>query len=101
MIRYSITSSACREQVVRHGEAERLGSLEVEHQLELGRRLNRQVGRLLALEDVIDVAGRLPVLVDVIRPIGDQATVGGEGTFEVDRRQFVPRREHDDQLTVN
>ena len=90
-----------REQVVRHGEAERPGSLEVEDQLELGRRLNRQVGRLLALEDAIDAAGRLPVLVDVIRPIGDQATVGGEGTFEVDRRQLVPRRQDDDQLTMN
>ena len=45
-------------------EAERLGGLEVDHQLVLGRRLHRQVGRLLALEDAIDVAGRAAVLVD-------------------------------------
>ena len=48
----------------RYGEAERLGGLEIDHQLVLGRRLHRQVGWLLALEDAIDVAGRAPVLVD-------------------------------------
>ena len=56
------------EQRRRHREAERLGSLEVDHQLVLGRRLHRQVGRLLALEDAIDVAGRAPVLVDESGP---------------------------------
>ena len=66
------------EQRRRHGEAERLGGLEIDHQLVLGRRLHRQVGRLLALEDAVDVAGRAPVLVDQIRPIGDQAAAGDE-----------------------
>ena len=32
------------EQRRRHGEPERLGSLEVDHQFVLGRRLHRQVG---------------------------------------------------------
>jgi hypothetical protein len=44
-----------------HVEAERLGSFEVDRQLEPCRRLHREVGRLLALEDAIDVAGRAPV----------------------------------------
>ena len=48
------------EQRRRNFEAERLGGLEVDHQLVLGRRLHRQVGRLLALEDAVDVAGRAP-----------------------------------------
>src|SRR6266511_2663073 len=60
----------------RHVEAERLGGLEVDHQLELGRRLHRQVGRPLALEDAIDVAGRAPVRVDRIRSVGDQPAAG-------------------------
>src|SRR6516165_1237628 len=37
----------------RHVEAERLGGPEIDDQLVLGRRLHRQVGRLLALEDTI------------------------------------------------
>src|SRR5262249_54738368 len=37
------------EQLIRQGEAERLGGLEVDDQLVLGRRLHRQVGRVLAL----------------------------------------------------
>ena len=75
---YSITSSARASSDGGTVEAERLGGLEIDHQLVLGRRLHRQVGWLLALEDAIDVAGRAPVLVDEIRPIGDQAAGGDE-----------------------
>src|SRR6266404_961713 len=42
----------------REAEADRLGRLEVDHQLVLGGCLHRQVGRLLALEDAIDVVQR-------------------------------------------
>ena len=52
------------EQRRRHVEAERLGGLEVDHQFVLGRRLHRQVGWLLALEDAVDVAAGAAVLVD-------------------------------------
>src|SRR5262245_15343696 len=61
----------------RHFEAERLGSLEIDDQLVLGRRLYRQIGGLFALEDAIDVAGRAPVLVKKIRPIGNEPAVIG------------------------
>ena len=98
---YSITSSARASSDRRHVEAERLGGLEVDHQLVLGRRLHRQVGRLLALEDAVDVAGRAPVLVDEIRPIGDQAAGGDEEAIGVDRGQFVPGRKRDDQIAMN
>ena len=52
----------------RHVEAERLGGLEVDHQLVLGRRLHRQIGRLRALEDAVDIAGGAPVLLDKSGP---------------------------------
>ena len=43
--------SSLRQKQGRHREAERLRGLQVDHQLELGRLLDRQIDRLLALED--------------------------------------------------
>jgi hypothetical protein len=80
------------EQGRRHFDAERFRSLEVDDQFVLGRHLHWQIGWLLALEDAIDIAGRLPVLVDVISPIGDEAAGGDEGAFGVDCGQLVPAR---------
>ena len=97
---HSITSSARASSVGGHVEAERLGGLEVDDQLVLGRRLHRQVGRLFAFQNAIDVAGRAPVLVDVISPIGDQAAGGDEEAFVVDRGQLVPGRQRDDQIAM-
>ena len=85
----------------RHVEAQRLGGLEIDDKLILRRRLHRHVGWLLALEDAVDVAGRAPVLIDPIRPIGDQAAGGDEVAIEVDRGQLVPRRKRDDQIAMN
>jgi hypothetical protein len=41
----------------RNGEAERPRGLEIDRQLVLHRRLHGKIGRLLALEDAVDVAG--------------------------------------------
>jgi hypothetical protein len=47
---------------MRHGEAERFGSLEID-QLDFDRLLDRQVRGLLPLGDAIDIAGGASVLV--------------------------------------
>jgi hypothetical protein len=39
----------------RHGEAERLGGLEVDYQLEFGRLLHGEIGRLRALKNLVGV----------------------------------------------
>ncbi len=98
---HSITSSARASSVGGTVEAERLGGLEVDDQLVLGRRLHRQVGRLLALEDAVDVAGRSPVQIDQVGPIGHQAAGRDEEAIRIDRGQLVPRRERDDQIAMN
>src|SRR5262249_55511751 len=50
----------------------RLGSLEIDRQLVLVRRLHWQIGWLLALEDMVNVTSRAAVLIDNIGSIGDQ-----------------------------
>src|SRR4029450_4208979 len=59
------------EQRRRHGKPERLGGLEVNDQLVLRRRLDRQISRFLALEDAIDVSGSAVIFVHLIGPVGD------------------------------
>src|SRR5438876_5664008 len=61
------------------GEAERIGRLEVDYRLVPSRCLHRQVARLLALEDAIDIAGGAPELFDGISRatgIGDREVHG-------------------------
>ena len=84
-----------------HGNAERLGGLEVDDQLIPGRRLDRKVGGLLAFEDAIDVFGRAPERIHQITPIGHQAAACDERALEVDRRQLVPGCQLDDQLSMS
>jgi hypothetical protein len=79
------------QQSRRHFKAERLGGLEVDHKLVLSWRLHRQVSRLLALENAVDIAGGASELIEDIRPIRDQAAGGGEVGVVVDRGQFVIR----------
>src|SRR5262249_46346953 len=83
-----------------HFDAERLGCFEGEHLLGLRRRLYRRIGRLLTLQDAVDVAGGAPVLMDVIMPIGDKAAGVDEDTIVVDRRQLVAGRQLDDQIAM-
>src|SRR5262245_55258814 len=81
-----------REQRVRHGETECLRRVEIDDQLVLGRRLHRQVGWLLALENTVDILGRAPELVNKVGPIGNQPAGGGERALVVDGGQFVLSR---------
>ena len=60
------------EQRRRHFNAERLRGLEVDHQLILGRCLDRKVGRFLAFEDAIYIAGGAAVLIGEICAVGNQ-----------------------------
>src|SRR5262245_66342910 len=74
-----------REQPVRNLEAERLGGLEVDHQLELGRLLDRQIARLGALENPADVNAGLAIGVRKVRSIAHQTPGCGVLPQIVDR----------------
>jgi hypothetical protein len=81
--------------------AERLGRVEIDDQLELCRLLDRQITRLLALEDAIDVASGAPVPVDRVGAVGHQPAAGREVAIGVDRRQTVAVGKLDNQLAVD
>jgi hypothetical protein len=70
----------------------------IDDQLVLSRRLDRQIARLRALEDAVDIVCRAPHLVDWIRTIGDQATSGRPEAKSVDRRQSIAGRQTDNQF---
>src|SRR5207245_4572621 len=89
------------EQRGRYFEPERLGGLEVDHELVPGRRLHGKIGGPLALEDAMDVAGGAPELVDEIGTVRDQAAAGDVETAGEDRGQLVPYRHLGDQLTMD
>jgi hypothetical protein len=84
----------------RHGKAQCLGSLKIDGQLVLVWRLHREIARLLALEDAVDVASRPPHLLQKIIAIRGQAAAGDEATPEIDGRQFVLGRKRDDQFAM-
>jgi hypothetical protein len=62
--------------MLRNGEADRVGGLEVEHKLELGRHLHPQIGRLLAFENAPDIIALLTVGIVWVSPLADEASGG-------------------------
>src|SRR6266545_5058554 len=81
------------EQRERHGEAQRPGGLEVDEQLDLGRLLHRQVGRLVALENPAAVDTDLTVRVRQTAAIAHQAAGGGKLAVLEDRGHRVADRQ--------
>jgi hypothetical protein len=60
------------QQRFRNGQAERLGGLEVDYKVELGRPLDGELATLLAFEDTTDVPASLAMRVKEARTITQQ-----------------------------
>src|SRR2546430_13627539 len=84
------------EQRRRHFEAERLGSLEVDNELEFSGLLNRQIARFLAFEDAADIPADLAVGLSMCDAIACQATGGDELAPRKDGGDAVAAREYRD-----
>src|SRR4051794_14462969 len=84
-----------REQRRRDIEAERLCDLEIEHELDSIGTNDRQVGRLLALENPARVYPDLAIGIDYAGSIAHQAT-GHDGlALAIARRQGIASRQRD------
>jgi hypothetical protein len=84
----------------RHVEAERLGGFEVDDQFVLGRRLDRQVGRLFALEDAIGIRRRAPIIIEEIISVGQKTAKFGEEAERIDGRETVASGQRYDFTSV-
>src|SRR6185436_8335046 len=80
------------EDRLRDRKVEGLRSLEVDHEIELGRLFDRQIARLRAFQDLIDIQSGATVQVWDVRAVRDQPAHLAIAGIIVDRGQPVPRR---------
>ena len=73
-----------------YGKAERLGGFEVHGHLEFCRKLHREIARLRAPQDAIDIGGCTTNVVYQVGSVGEQTAVSGKGRYVIDRRYVVP-----------
>ena len=78
-----------REQRLRDGEPQRLRGLQVDHQFEPGRFLDRELSRLRPPQDFADVARGLSMLLAQIRAVRNQAAKFSKFAKSVDRREAI------------
>ena len=79
--------------MLRDVDAERLGGLQVDVQLDFGDLLDRQVGRLFALENPAGIDAGQAVCVRNVRSVAQQTSGRGELAPLVDRRHRVAERQ--------
>src|SRR5262245_21418323 len=84
------------EQPGRKAEAEYLGGVEVDHELELGRLHDRQIGGLLALENPASVDTGLAICVGKARSVAHQTASFHILAPGIDRRHLMVRRQRNE-----
>jgi hypothetical protein len=91
------------EQRDRKGKTKHLGCFEIDYQFDFCGSLDRQVCRLLALENAIDVASGKPKTIHRIGTICDQPSVGHEiaPSFGVELRPIDPRDDGEIERAIN
>src|ERR1700692_3068586 len=81
------------EQRRRKLEADRPGGLEIDDEVELGRKAHRQLGRLCPMPDAVDIGCGLAEEVGTDRAVSHQTTLGGKATGRIDGGQPMLGRE--------
>ena len=88
-----------REQLVGYIDAERLGGLEIDHQLEFGRLGYRQFSGFRPLENAASVDASLMRCIRAGACVANQSARGDEVAIRVHRRKPMTRRQRDNGVT--
>src|SRR5262249_679238 len=88
------------QQLVRHLKAERLRTFAIDHQLELGRLLDRKVAWLRSPQDAIDIGRSPPEYVVRIGAIGHESPFRHKRSVRVDRGKAMLLCQCDDQFVM-
>src|ERR1017187_7121223 len=88
------------QQCWRHREAERLGGLEVDYQLKFCRLLDREITRLLALKNAVDIRDALALLFIQTVGIRYKATIFDETAIPIDRWEPIACGKIDEPLAM-
>ena len=87
-----------RQQIRRDRQANLLGGFQIDQQLEFHRLLDRQVGRLGTLQDLIHVGRRATPHIFKVRAVRREATVVNKALTKIDCRELILRRKINDLL---
>ena len=93
-----MTSSARASTPVGNFQTKRLGSLEIDHELECGGLHHRKVGGRVALENSGGIDAGLVIGGLEVGFVAHQATGRDELALKIDSRQHVASRQRDDQF---
>src|SRR5208282_41081 len=88
------------EQCRRHGEAERLGGLEIDDQLEFSRLHDRQISGTFASQDTPDIIASLTVSIGYTSAVAHQTACGGPVAIWTGRGNLITRCQFRDLLTL-
>src|SRR6266508_5669872 len=98
LLNHSICS---QQQRLRNRQAEGLGSLEVDHELELGWLFHRKLAGLRALEDLVDEACEPEIEIGIVHRVGYQSPGFDELASRIGGRQPVAGHQVDDRLLMH
>src|SRR5262245_54737542 len=93
LLNYSIRTQEKRS---RNRQPECLCGLQIDHEIQLGRLLDRERLRLRSSQDPINVAGGAPEQIVAIYSITDESTILHELRRVIDRRESSSRGQPDD-----
>src|SRR6516164_8762293 len=83
-----------------YGKTERRGGLAVHDHLVFHRKLHREIARLRAAQNAIDISGGATPAVYLVGSVGEQTAISGIVRSVIDRRYVVSGRRRYDQRVL-